>query len=761
MSTGDVTAEATTATPHSENGGVTPERKEEGVITTLLSSVKRKISQTLSPDSTKKSNEVGDHSNITSPEHKKPREGKKTRGKKSQREKGNDNQQNVTELENTTVSNSSDMSQEYDTEDELPLSDLTQKDGKSTIRQMKRPSTRNTKQRLGKLRKLLHRRQTPIKTRPETVPEAVTPTFGVTPPVDPQSNQPLPAVNTTLHTAINAIQADLKSIKLDGNKLGETVLNVQREIVKIRSEIVTKEIFDTHLTQMVHSVNAQLDAQKGEIDHNRGKVLDLQENLNDLKAEVETQFSTQEDHESRLESIEETVLKDLNSFRKELQGFENRISQAIPPTPFLPTYNDKAASALNGNIGPKLQTKSQEVAPPHENKNIIIEGLAENPLEDLERIVHEMLSEIGVNLMEADYNKMERLGKWNPNRNWPRPIKIELMTSHKKAKVLACRERLVQTDDYYRVRVNPDEPKETRVARAMIRQTANKARREGKQVNQTADSVTVNGIKYSLTTILEIGKSLNKQKTTGGHSTESDQSTYPNHNKYAEETCMLDTPRGMAFFTIRCMLSNFYPCNIRFNGRRYESAEHAYQAEKAIAARAFDKLNRILSAPTAARAKEIGREIPETPLWNRIKIDRMRDILNAKYRQNDYLGKYLCSIRGKEFIEANPVDSFWGAGVSLFSTEIRSGKWSGRNELGKLLAEIRDDLLREMKVTEMGMTSNKKVPPPPKPSAPAGTSTPTRRRKMTDKEQAQTTTLNRYDSLEATHISDNTFITRL
>ena len=170
--------------------------------------------------------------------------------------------------------------------------------------------------------------------------------------------------------------------------------------------------------------------------------------------------------------MKKNVKRDLNSFRKELQGFKNRLSKSMPPTPFLPTSETKKATeTLPPNTG-KTPTQMTEK---HENKNIIIEGQEENPVEDLEAKVCKMMQEIGISLAESEYNIMERMGKWNAHRNWPRPIKVELMTSHKKSKVLVSRELLVQTNDYYRVRINPDEPKETRVACALLRQTANKA----------------------------------------------------------------------------------------------------------------------------------------------------------------------------------------------------------------------------------------------------------------------------------------------
>ena len=753
----DATPDAQGHTPDNNKGEATETKSDDGTTTTQLSNAKRKISQTLSPDGTNKKMEVGAETTKTiSPDHKKRMTGKKRKtGKK--KSKTSSPLPSIPHTNNDAEGNNTvtpvDSSLDYDTEDEIPLSGLSQTTNNTG--QNKRPLRNVARTRQGRIRALLHRRQTPLKPKQ---PSKQPPKGDDHIPPTPQKKQTNTNPNIDLHAAINSIQSDLKDIKLDGSRLGETVQNMQREVIKIRNEMVTLETLDMSLTQMVRSVNAQLDAQKGEIDHNREKIIEIQERVEDVRVNIETQHTRNEDHESRLESIENTVMADLNSFRKEMRGFDERLSKVITPTPFLPSQNDVRTQKSGDKINVTIPKVPQG---PIDNKNVVIEGLNEHPLEDLEGKVREMLHEIGITLSDADYNKMERLGKWSANRTWPRPIKLELMTSHKKAKIMASREYLGQTDDNYRVRVNSDEPKEKLVARAIIRQSANKARDEGRSVKQTIDSVTIDGVRYDLTTIREIGKALNVKEGQGG--TSSGQKYYPTENKYAEDTCLLDTPRGMAFFTIRCKLSNFYPCPIRFNGRRYESAEHAYQAEKAIAAKAFDKLHDVLSAPTSARAKEIGKEIPETPLWSRIKVDRMRDILNAKFRQNKHLADYLCTFKGKEFIEANQFDSFWGAGASLNSAKIHTGRWAGRNELGKLLTELQRDLSRERDARTLSETHAEKDPPPPRRALPPphSHSSPVRRVSKGHSTATSGVIKNTYNCLEVTHISTSTFTTRL
>ena len=47
-------------------------------------------------------------------------------------------------------------------------------------------------------------------------------------------------------------------------------------------------------------------------------------------------------------------------------------------------------------------------------------------------------------------------------------------------------------------------------------------------------------------------------------------------------------------------------------------------------------------------------------------------------------------------------DGFWGAGAPLDSTNLKNGNWTGQNHLGRLLTELKDDLIRERAVQQLG-----------------------------------------------------------
>jgi ribA/ribD-fused uncharacterized protein len=126
-------------------------------------------------------------------------------------------------------------------------------------------------------------------------------------------------------------------------------------------------------------------------------------------------------------------------------------------------------------------------------------------------------------------------------------------------------------------------------------------------------------------------------------------------------------------------LSNLYPCEVRFEGRTFESAEHAYQFGKPRDPAVAEWL---LAAPSASLCAQVAhaflpRQVHED--WSEVKVPRMRAVLLAKFDQNPKLADRLRATSEAQLIEESRTDAFWGVGR----------KGTGKNMLGTLLMETR------------------------------------------------------------------------
>lgn len=140
---------------------------------------------------------------------------------------------------------------------------------------------------------------------------------------------------------------------------------------------------------------------------------------------------------------------------------------------------------------------------------------------------------------------------------------------------------------------------------------------------------------------------------------------------------MSPAPDITAFHEGHRWLSNFWPASVVFDGVRYQSIEHAYQAAKTEPAHrgAFLRC-------TATEAKRMGRQVPMRPAWESEKLEVMRLLVEQKFSPGTDLADKLMATGDGKLIEGNHWgDTFWGVCRGV-----------GQNHLGELLMQQRQML---------------------------------------------------------------------
>lgn len=131
--------------------------------------------------------------------------------------------------------------------------------------------------------------------------------------------------------------------------------------------------------------------------------------------------------------------------------------------------------------------------------------------------------------------------------------------------------------------------------------------------------------------------------------------------------------------------SNFSPHPIEIDGVVWRTSEHYFQAQKFIGSP--DDMAAVQRAQKPATAAKIGRDRsrPLRPDWEAVKDDVMRAALRAKFTSRPNLRSLLLSTAGRDIVERTTYDYYWGCGT----------KGWGKNMLGVLLVELRDQLIAE------------------------------------------------------------------
>lgn len=146
-----------------------------------------------------------------------------------------------------------------------------------------------------------------------------------------------------------------------------------------------------------------------------------------------------------------------------------------------------------------------------------------------------------------------------------------------------------------------------------------------------------------------------------------------------------DNPNNYTFNKFSC-LSNYYLCNVIYNGLQYKSSEAAYQSMKTLDLDLRCKF--INLSPDGA--KNLGRQIESSQYlrndWESVKYGIMKEIVLAKMQQNPSIASFLMSINSESIVEDTTGwhDNIWGRCSCEKCKDVKS-----LNYLGKILVEVR------------------------------------------------------------------------
>ncbi|WP_049757812.1 NADAR family protein [Magnetococcus marinus] len=128
--------------------------------------------------------------------------------------------------------------------------------------------------------------------------------------------------------------------------------------------------------------------------------------------------------------------------------------------------------------------------------------------------------------------------------------------------------------------------------------------------------------------------------------------------------------------------SNFSDHPFELDGKLWFTVEHYFQAAKFADPQ---QRARIYACPSPMTAALMGkdRSIPIRADWDAIKLDVMRQALNAKFDTHQQIHDFLQATHPYPLLNYTAFDPFWG----------QDKRGHGQNQLGKLLMERRSRML--------------------------------------------------------------------
>ena len=411
---------------------------------------------------------------------------------------------------------------------------------------------------------------------------------------------------------------------------------------------------------------AQIYAKLNILDDMKTDITGLKTDITGLKTDIATLVGVQKD----LTELTDKV----NAHIFDCDGLKDEVKRVDQETQSLKTQNVDLKKRVDELM---YQLQQQRLADKAEasfrtrnrEKSLIIEGLVERDGEDPVRLAASILSKTGRRVHPLDIDEAYREGPKHNRR--PRPLVVVLVRRVTRMFVMINRRRIKDHEDCTRIWINEDISPEKRRQWAELRLLVEQAGREGLNARQIGDTIVVEGMRYKHQDIHRLPAPLS-----------------------LENASIKKTPKGYAFFSKHCCLSNFAPAMFNFEGRDYSCLEQAYHYIRACKAGKHEIANRILLENDPIEIKKLGGSITDTLDWKKERRDIMKSLLLAKFDQNPSMLDKLLATGNEPLIEAT-WDKIWASAAPFFSKEIATGTWSGKNLLGVLLVEIRIILRRK------------------------------------------------------------------
>eukprot|EP00736_Rhodelphis_marinus_P000212 Rmarinus@m.30132 len=151
------------------------------------------------------------------------------------------------------------------------------------------------------------------------------------------------------------------------------------------------------------------------------------------------------------------------------------------------------------------------------------------------------------------------------------------------------------------------------------------------------------------------------------------------------------------FWTVKDFQSQWYPAKFTVDGQTYSCAEQYMMHQKALLMGDEKIARKVMCADNPKLMKALGRQVSpwDEELWQQECRNIVRRGSLEKYSQNPKLKNKLYRTRGTTLVEASPFDKVWGIGLRRDDPRaLHRMQWRGKNLLGYILTEVRDELMR-------------------------------------------------------------------
>ena len=394
--------------------------------------------------------------------------------------------------------------------------------------------------------------------------------------------------------------------------------------------------------------------------------------LEDLSLKVDTNSKTCEDNFKSSDFIQGGISDKLEKFVSDFAKINDELKEVNRENIALrETVRSLSSKVIDFDKRFELLERQRKKA------NISIEGVLEIENLPLEKLLDDLLEDLDLKCKAKDVcNKIYRKGKYvTPtagNMPKPRPVIVQFYDESFKYEIYKNIKKIVGNEKWNNIFINDELTADQTEKMKNMRSINGYAKSVGMDTKIKGTSLIVEGKKYNLDELDCVPEKITITKAKN-----------------------IETNGSIIFQGHHSFMSNMAKSEIVYEGIQFNSAETAFQYKKAKLCNKNEEAKLIQRMDDPYMVKRACKNIKETNEWKQKKEKVMRDVLEAKFKQNEELKNKLIKTGNLKLVEGT-TDKVWGSGVPIAKYQTLDTKnMPGKNLLGQMLGEIRKKISKK------------------------------------------------------------------
>lgn len=145
-------------------------------------------------------------------------------------------------------------------------------------------------------------------------------------------------------------------------------------------------------------------------------------------------------------------------------------------------------------------------------------------------------------------------------------------------------------------------------------------------------------------------------------------------------------------------LSHWYLSDFILSDMTFNCVEQWMMFSKAYLFGDKETAIKMLNESNPSNQRKLGRQVKyfKNDIWEKKRENIIYKGNYVKFSQNSTLREYLLNTGNSILAEASPTDLVWGIGYGVHDeNRLYPERWRGKNLLGKILMQVREDLRKE------------------------------------------------------------------